>query len=294
ARRARVPLRRRRSRRAHAARHTSRRVRAPAARRGARATRSASRRDGGRRATGPRRAELRAPDRRRRARARHRARGARARRRVAGRARARVPARLTQPRAGLDEPRRARTHGGRAGLRRGARAGTAARLGRRPRRARRSRPGRRARPVVARVPRPVGDQRGGDDRSAPRPRRRRGALRRAGTGWRGLTRSGRTRAEGAVTVTQPRTSRGRRGATGERALAAEAATLPLGQAAPDAELLAVAQRVLEALEAHLAAAAHGLRLPGGRTTLGEEQVGVDAEAIGPLLPAAFAVRRIGR
>ena len=74
----------------------------------------------------------------------------------------------------------------------------------------------------------------------------------------------------------------------EGALAADAAALPLGEAAPDPELLAVGERVLEAVDPHLAAPAHRLGLPGGRAPLGEEEVGVDPEAVGLLLPAALA------
>ena len=59
-------------------------------------------------------------------------------------------------------------------------------------------------------------------------------------------------------------------------LAAQATTLALGQPAPDAELLAVHQRVLEAVDAHDTATADFLGLTGGRATLGEEEVGVDA------------------
>ena len=76
-------------------------------------------------------------------------------------------------------------------------------------------------------------------------------------------------------------------AGGEGTLAAQAATLTLGQAAPDAELLAVGQRVLEAVLAHDAAAADLLGLAGRRASLGEEQVGVDAEAVRLVLPAAL-------
>ena len=75
------------------------------------------------------------------------------------------------------------------------------------------------------------------------------------------------------------------GEAAARALAADPAALPLGHAAPDPELLAVPQRVLEALGLHLAAAADGLGLLGGGAALGEEQVGIDSEAVGALLPA---------
>src|SRR3954470_19332696 len=61
----------------------------------------------------------------------------------------------------------------------------------------------------------------------------------------------------------------------ERPLAADPAAFPLRQAAPDAELLAVAQGVLEALHPDLTAPAHRLGLLGGGTPLGEEEVGID-------------------
>ena len=69
------------------------------------------------------------------------------------------------------------------------------------------------------------------------------------------------------------------------------AALTLGEAAPDAELLAVGERVFEAVDADLAAPAHGLGFPGGRTPLGEEEIGVDPEAVGVLLPPALALSR---
>ena len=78
------------------------------------------------------------------------------------------------------------------------------------------------------------------------------------------------------------------GSPGERPLAAHPAALPLGQPAPDPELLAVGERVLEAVDPHLAAPAHRLGLPRGGAPLGEEQVGIDPQAVGPLLPALVA------
>src|SRR5262249_16656666 len=73
----------------------------------------------------------------------------------------------------------------------------------------------------------------------------------------------------------------------ERLRAPAPPALPLRQAAPDAELLAVAQGVLEALDSDLAAPTHGLGLLGGGASLGEEEVGVDAQAVGLLLPATL-------
>jgi hypothetical protein len=77
---------------------------------------------------------------------------------------------------------------------------------------------------------------------------------------------------------------GRDLAGGQGALAAKASTLTLGQATPDAELLAVRERVLEALQAHDAATADLLGLTGGRPALGEEEVGIDPEAVRLVLP----------
>ena len=77
-----------------------------------------------------------------------------------------------------------------------------------------------------------------------------------------------------------------------RPLATDAATLTLAHAAPDAELLAVGERVLEALHAHDATAADLFGLARRSAALGEEQVRVDAEAVGVVLPAA--VLRIER
>ena len=84
----------------------------------------------------------------------------------------------------------------------------------------------------------------------------------------------------------PRSGRGRGLPAGEGALAADAATFPFAQPAPDTELLAVHQGVLEALLAHHAAPAHRLGLSRRRPPLREEQVGVDAQAVGLALPAA--------
>ena len=77
---------------------------------------------------------------------------------------------------------------------------------------------------------------------------------------------------------------GRLGGTGDGTLAADAATLTLAEATPDAELLAVGQGVLKAVGANLAALAHGLGLLGGCTALGEEEIGVDTEAVRRSLP----------
>src|SRR3954447_6862113 len=70
----------------------------------------------------------------------------------------------------------------------------------------------------------------------------------------------------------------------DRALTPDAATLPLGEPAPDAELLGVDDRVFEAGLTDDAAAADLLGLPGRCAPFREEQVGVDAQAVGILLP----------
>ena len=56
---------------------------------------------------------------------------------------------------------------------------------------------------------------------------------------------------------------------------------------------AIGQRVFEAVLPDDAPAADLLRLPRRRPPLGEEQVGIDAEAVGLVLPAAiFIVERV--
>ena len=77
-------------------------------------------------------------------------------------------------------------------------------------------------------------------------------------------------------------------AGGLRPLAADAAALTLGEPAPDAELLAVLEGELEALLAHDAPAADLLGLARRGAPLGEEEVGIDAEAVGVVLPAVIA------
>src|SRR5581483_8400713 len=84
------------------------------------------------------------------------------------------------------------------------------------------------------------------------------------------------------------------GPAGEGPLAADPAALALAHAAPDAELLTVLERVLEALLAHDAAAADLLGLPGGRASLREEQVGVDAQTVRVVLPALGLGVDVGR
>src|SRR5690606_7801335 len=88
---------------------------------------------------------------------------------------------------------------------------------------------------------------------------------------------------------------GRRRATGrlDRGLL-QAATLPLGQSAPDAEALVVGEGVLEALGADLAREADLLGLPGRSALLGEEGLGVGLGAQRALLPAELLVRVVDR
>ena len=75
-------------------------------------------------------------------------------------------------------------------------------------------------------------------------------------------------------------------AGGLRPLAADAAPLALGEPTPDAELLAVLEGELEALlrTTHPRQTSFASR---GGTPLGEEEVGIDAEAVGLVLPAVI-------
>ena len=72
--------------------------------------------------------------------------------------------------------------------------------------------------------------------------------------------------------------------SGQRPLTADTTALTLAHATPDAELLAVLQGVLEAVLSHDTAPADLLGLPGGSPALGEEEVGVDAQTVGEILP----------
>ena len=76
----------------------------------------------------------------------------------------------------------------------------------------------------------------------------------------------------------------RRSVEGSDDAALEAATLPLGEAAPDAEALVVGQRVVEARVLDLAAQADALGLAGGAALLGEERLGVGLRAQRAFLP----------
>src|SRR6266702_8051408 len=68
-------------------------------------------------------------------------------------------------------------------------------------------------------------------------------------------------------------------------VALEAASLPLGQPAPDAESLVVLQRVLEALAADFAAGADPLRLARRAALLREERFWIGLRAERSFLPA---------
>src|SRR4029079_9754485 len=81
--------------------------------------------------------------------------------------------------------------------------------------------------------------------------------------------------------------RAREASPDEGTLTADPTALALGHPAPDPELLAVPQRVLEALVLDLAATTDRLGLLGGRPAFGEEQVGIDSEAVGTFLPTAI-------
>src|SRR5579859_7472723 len=70
----------------------------------------------------------------------------------------------------------------------------------------------------------------------------------------------------------------------ERPPPADAPPLPLAHATPDAELLAVDQRVLEAVLADHAPPAHLLGLTRRGSPLRKEQVRVNAHAVGLPLP----------
>src|SRR5215475_7441032 len=63
------------------------------------------------------------------------------------------------------------------------------------------------------------------------------------------------------------------------------APLSLRQPAPDAEPLVVTEGILEALRAHLAAAAHPLGLAGRAALLREERLRIGLRAQRPVLPA---------
>ena len=68
---------------------------------------------------------------------------------------------------------------------------------------------------------------------------------------------------------------------------------PLAQATPDAELLAVGEGVLEAVATDFTTLADGLGFLRGSATLGEEQIGIDAQTVCGSLPTVvfFLIHR---
>jgi len=77
-----------------------------------------------------------------------------------------------------------------------------------------------------------------------------------------------------------------RGTPGQGPLAAQASAFSLAHRPPDPKLLAVIQGVFEAVLADHTPATDFLRLLGRRTTLGEEQVRLDPEAVGKIPPSS--------
>jgi hypothetical protein len=75
------------------------------------------------------------------------------------------------------------------------------------------------------------------------------------------------------------------------ALTSQAAALALGEPAPDAEFLTVGEGVLETLLSHFATSTDFFGLAGGCAALGKEEVGVDPQAIGLVLPCAVVAFR---
>ncbi len=159
-------------------------------------------------------------------------------------------ARGRRPGAGLDEPHRPRGRG----------------AGRGPR------PGGRDRQ----------DRQGGAGGAAAGRGARRRSRRRGGRTWTSL-RSGRSRPGSEARRDQPTLTAEVCGA-GQSPLTADAATLALAHAAPDAELLPVGERVLEAVLTYDAAPADLLGLPGRRAPFREEQIGIDPQAVRRVLP----------
>lgn len=70
----------------------------------------------------------------------------------------------------------------------------------------------------------------------------------------------------------------------KRTLATNPTPFTLAHATPDAELLAVRKGELETVILDNAATADFFGLAGRRTTLGKEEVWIDTEAVGKLLP----------
>jgi len=80
----------------------------------------------------------------------------------------------------------------------------------------------------------------------------------------------------------------------ERPLPPYPAALPFAHAPPNAEFLTVGEGVLEALVSNHAAPAYFLGLLGGGASLGKEEVGVDPEAVGEILPTTIEKVHLGR
>ena len=72
-----------------------------------------------------------------------------------------------------------------------------------------------------------------------------------------------------------------------RALTTQATTLAFRQPTPDAEFLAVDEREFQAVGAHDTAAADFLGFTSGSATLREEQIWVNAKAVGLVLPISL-------
>jgi hypothetical protein len=69
--------------------------------------------------------------------------------------------------------------------------------------------------------------------------------------------------------------------------AAQTTTFALAHPAPNTELLAIVEGILQAVVADHAPPAHLFGLTGGRSTFWKEEVGVDAHAVGACLPASI-------
>jgi len=68
--------------------------------------------------------------------------------------------------------------------------------------------------------------------------------------------------------------------TFEGTLTTDASTFTFAHTAPDTKLLAVGEGIFETVDSYDTTAANVFGLAGGSTTLGEEQIGVDPEAVG--------------
>jgi hypothetical protein len=75
------------------------------------------------------------------------------------------------------------------------------------------------------------------------------------------------------------------------ALATQATTLTLRKTAPDTELLAIVERVFETIIAHYTTATYLFGFASRCTTFWEEQVWVDTETVGLILPGSVCAQR---